>query len=204
MSRADIHQFGWPNPGLIMHISRVNCPQSRGTARTGTSLTPPWTTSQKPDRNGNDGGNASVSCVRWALWRTSWTRFFCVGQDILIGLVLCESHEMHASLDLRYHHSVGHFVIWYALFHSTASRVYLPCTTHSHVFLFCTSFHSKWRLWKGCLLPRTRKPLLYHSTLFHFIYVFVKKKMFAGCLCDQKRILLVWRKRSCPWTGSER
>ena len=30
MSRADIHQFGWPNSELIMPISRVNRPQSRG------------------------------------------------------------------------------------------------------------------------------------------------------------------------------
>ena len=30
MSRADIHQFGWPNSELIMSISRVNRPQSRG------------------------------------------------------------------------------------------------------------------------------------------------------------------------------
>ena len=28
MSRADIHQFGWPNSELIMPISRVNRPQS--------------------------------------------------------------------------------------------------------------------------------------------------------------------------------
>ena len=117
--------------------------------------------------------------------------------------MLCESHEMHASLDLRYHHSVGHFVIWYALFHSTASRVYLPCTTHSHVFLFCTSFHSKWRCWKGYLLPRPSKPLLYHSTLFHFIYVFVTKKVFAGCLCVQQIIPLVWRKIYQSGTRSE-
>ena len=30
MSRADIHQFGWPNSELIMPISRVNRPQSGG------------------------------------------------------------------------------------------------------------------------------------------------------------------------------
>ena len=28
MSRADIHQFGWPNSELAMPISRVNHPQS--------------------------------------------------------------------------------------------------------------------------------------------------------------------------------